>query len=82
MKSTDLLLGRKIFEIFDSYWPEHANFWPGINDVTKYVMSKCLVLGDILILTGQIRNNKVARILTLSKVNIQRAKRIQNTLLT
>ncbi len=40
MKSADLLLGRKTFEIFASYWPEHENGWPGINDVTKYVMSK------------------------------------------
>jgi dihydrofolate reductase len=39
MKSADLLLGRKTFEIFASYWPEHADNWPGINDVTKYVMS-------------------------------------------
>jgi len=39
MKPTDLLLGRKTFEIFASYWPEHANNWPGINDVTKYVLS-------------------------------------------
>lgn len=39
MKSADLLLGRKTFEIFASYWPEHAEFWPGINEVTKYVMS-------------------------------------------
>jgi len=40
MKPADLLLGRKTFEIFASYWPEHADFWPGINDVTKYVLSK------------------------------------------
>ncbi|WP_166286157.1 dihydrofolate reductase family protein, partial [Candidatus Nitrosotalea sp. FS] len=40
MKSADLLLGRKTFEIFASYWPKHENEWPGINDVTKYVMSK------------------------------------------
>lgn len=39
MQPTDLLLGRKTFEIFASYWPQHANTWPGINDVTKYVMS-------------------------------------------
>ena len=42
MKSADLLLGRKTFEIFAAYWPEHADMWPGINDVTKYVMSKTL----------------------------------------
>jgi hypothetical protein len=40
MKPADYLLGRRIFEIFASYWPEHADFWPGINDGTKYVMSK------------------------------------------
>lgn len=42
MKSADLLLGRKTFEIFASYWPEHADYWPGINDVTKYVMSNTI----------------------------------------
>src|SRR5215212_6288130 len=42
MKPADLLLGRKTFEIFASYWPEHSDFWPGINDVTKYVMSKTM----------------------------------------
>lgn len=42
MKSADLLLGRKTFDIFASYWPEHADDWPGINDVTKYVMSKTM----------------------------------------
>ena len=46
MKSTDLLLGRKTFEIFAAYWPEHADFWPGINDVTKYVMSNTMDKSD------------------------------------
>ena len=36
----DYLLGRKTFEIWEGYWPAHADFWPGINDGTKYVMSK------------------------------------------
>jgi dihydrofolate reductase len=40
MEPADLLLGRKTFEIFESYWPEHADNWPGINEVTKYVVSK------------------------------------------
>ena len=46
MKSADLLLGRKTFEIFASYWPEHADFWPGINEVTKYVMSHTMDKSD------------------------------------
>ena len=46
MKSADLLLGRKTFEIFDSYWPEHADYWPGINDVTKYVLSGTMKKSD------------------------------------
>jgi dihydrofolate reductase len=39
---SDLLLGRKTFEIFASYWPMHAEDWPGINDVTKYVVSNTM----------------------------------------
>jgi dihydrofolate reductase len=50
MKPADLLLGRKTFEIFASYWPEHADFWPGINDVTKYVMTKTLKESDPLVI--------------------------------
>ncbi len=42
MKPADLLLGRKTFDIFASYWPKHADFWPGINDVTKYVVSRTM----------------------------------------
>jgi dihydrofolate reductase len=37
-----LLLGRKTFEIFASYWPQHADEWPGINEATKYVVSSTL----------------------------------------
>ena len=39
MEPADYLLGRKTFEIWEDYWPEHADFWPGINDGTKYVLS-------------------------------------------
>ncbi|HSW65679.1 MAG TPA: dihydrofolate reductase family protein [Bacillota bacterium] len=40
MQPADYLLGRKTFEIWEPYWPAHADFWPAINDGTKYVMSK------------------------------------------
>jgi dihydrofolate reductase len=46
MKSADLLLGRKTFDIFAAYWPKHADYWPGINDVTKYVMSTSMDKSD------------------------------------
>jgi dihydrofolate reductase len=46
MKPADLLLGRKTFEIFAGYWPKHTDDWPGINDVTKYVMSTTLEESD------------------------------------
>ena len=42
----DLLLGRKTFEMFASFWPEHEDIWPGINDVTKYVVSKTMEKSD------------------------------------
>jgi len=38
----DYLLGRKTFEIWADYWPEHGDFWPGINEGTKYVMSNTI----------------------------------------
>ncbi|HZG70859.1 MAG TPA: dihydrofolate reductase family protein [Chondromyces sp.] len=39
MKPSDLLLGRKTFEIWEDYWPQHEPAWPGVNDVSKYVLS-------------------------------------------
>ncbi len=35
----ELLLGRKTFEIWEPYWPEHGDFWPQVNTTTKYVAS-------------------------------------------
>lgn len=42
MEATDILLGRKTYDIFASYWPQHADYWPGINDVKKYVLSNTI----------------------------------------
>ena len=42
MQSTDIILGRKTYDIFAAYWPKHTNIWPGIQDVKKYVMSNSL----------------------------------------
>ena len=38
----DLLLGRKTFDIWAPYWPEHGDAWPGANTATKYVASNTL----------------------------------------
>jgi len=46
LKPADYLLGRKTFEIWAPYWPEHADFWPGISDGTKYVMSRTMKKSD------------------------------------
>lgn len=42
LKPSDIILGRRTFDIFADYWPSHGDMWPGINDVTKYVMSRTL----------------------------------------
>jgi dihydrofolate reductase len=46
MKPADLLLGRKTFQIWENFWPQHASEWPGINDVTKYVFSNTVAQSD------------------------------------
>ena len=38
----DLLLGRTTFDIWASYWPHHADIWPGVNPATKYVASNTI----------------------------------------
>ena len=39
IEGSELLLGRKTYEIFAGYWPHNADDWPGINEVTKYIAS-------------------------------------------
>lgn len=42
----DLLLGRKTFEIWASYWPQHTDIWPGVKTATKYVASNSMSSDD------------------------------------
>ena len=42
----DLLLGRKTFEIWEPYWPNHGDIWPGANTATKYVASNTRTSSD------------------------------------
>ncbi|WP_180031759.1 dihydrofolate reductase family protein [Acinetobacter sp. YH12245] len=46
MQSTDILIGKNTFQIFEPYWPKHAEDWPGINEVNKYVLSTSLDHSD------------------------------------
>jgi dihydrofolate reductase len=42
----DLLLGRKTFEVWASYWPQHGEYWPGVNPATKYVASNTMTSSE------------------------------------
>jgi dihydrofolate reductase len=39
LEQSELLLGRKTYEIWAGYWPHNAAGWPGINEVKKHVAS-------------------------------------------
>lgn len=62
----DLLLGRKTFDIWAPYWPNHADIWPGVNSATKYVASNTLtshpwgpsifISGDVPSAVRQLKN--------------------------
>ncbi len=60
----DLLLGRKTFDIWAPFWPQHADEWPGVNTATKYVASNTLTSSEwqpSVFLNGDIAE-KVAKI--------------------
>lgn len=42
----DLLLGRKTFDIWSTYWPFHGDAWPGVNVATKYVASNTITTAE------------------------------------
>jgi dihydrofolate reductase len=44
--AADFLLGRKTFEIFAAFFPEHPDMWPSINEGKKYVLSKTMKESD------------------------------------
>ncbi|HMN14028.1 MAG TPA: dihydrofolate reductase family protein [Bellilinea sp.] len=53
----DLLLGRKTYDIWAPYWPNHGEFWPQANSATKYVASRTLTAGSwgpVNLLSGDI----------------------------
>jgi dihydrofolate reductase len=60
----DLLLGRKTYDIWAPYWPQHGDVWPGVNAATKYVASNTMTSAEwqpSVVLNGDIAE-KIARI--------------------
>jgi len=70
LEPADYLLGRKTFEMWAGYWPEHGDFWPGINEGTKYVFSKNIKKSDPIV-TGW-KNSVVIR-------NVADIKKVKNS---
>jgi dihydrofolate reductase len=63
-KPFDLLLGRKTFDIWAAFWPQHADVWPGVNTATKYVGSNTMTSHEwqpSVFLNGDVAE-KVARL--------------------
>src|ERR1044071_7572454 len=42
----DLLVGRKTFDIWAAFWPQHGDFWPNVNTATKYVASNTVTSSE------------------------------------
>jgi dihydrofolate reductase len=45
-KPFDLLLGRRTFELWAQYWPQHNEIWPAVNTATKYVASNTMTSAE------------------------------------
>jgi dihydrofolate reductase len=74
--ATDYLLGRKTFEIWAGYWPEHGDFWPGINEGTKYVFSKNMKKSDPII-TGWKKSIVIKNVADIKKLKKSKGPDIQ-----
>ncbi len=75
-QTADYLLGRKTFEIWAGYWPEHGDFWPGINEGTKYVFSKSLKKSDPLV-TGWKNSVVIKNLADIKKIKKSKGSDIQ-----
>lgn len=75
-QTSDYLLGRKTFEIWAGYWPEHGDFWPGINQGTKYVFSKKMKKSDPLV-TGWKNSVLVKNLADIKKIKKSNGADIQ-----
>jgi dihydrofolate reductase len=76
LKPADYLLGRKTFKIWAGYWPEHGDFWPGINEGTKYVFSKSMKKSDPLV-TGWKNSVLIKNLADIKKLKNSKGSDIQ-----
>ena len=72
----DYLLGRKTFDIWVNYWPEHGDFWPGINEGTKYVFSKRMKKSDPKV-TGWNKSVIIRTVADIKKIKKSKGADIQ-----
>ena len=72
----DYLLGRKTFEIWAGYWPEHGDFWPGINEGAKYVFSKRMKKSDPIV-TGWKYSSVIKNLADIKKLKNSKGSDIQ-----
>jgi dihydrofolate reductase len=76
LKPADYLLGRKTFKIWAGYWPAHGDFWPGINEGTKYVFSKTMKKSDRLV-TGWKKSVVIRSVADIKKLKNSKGADIQ-----
>src|SRR6476620_8267288 len=76
LKLADYLLGRKTFEIWADYWPGHGDFWPGINEGSKYVFSKSMKKSDPII-TGWKNSVVIKSVADIKKLKNSKGSDIQ-----
>ncbi|HEX7755639.1 MAG TPA: dihydrofolate reductase family protein [Niabella sp.] len=76
LKPADYLLGRKTYQIWAGYWPEHGDFWPGINKGTKYVFSKKLKKSDPMV-TGWKHSVVIRNLSAIKKLKDSKGPNIQ-----
>ena len=76
LEPADYLLGRKTFEIWAGYWPEHGEFWPGINEGVKYVFSKSMKKSNPLV-TGWKNSAVIKSVADIKKIKDSNGADIQ-----
>ena len=76
LKPADYLLGRKTFKMWAGYWPKHGDFWPGINEGTKYVFSKSMKKSDPIV-TGWKKSVVIKNVADIKKIKNSKGSDIQ-----